>query len=68
MHTLSETQIKKHNVSFIAKQARDVLHDRGVTDIDFRNLPHDVGQTYSTKEASDHVQRLIQLNTNYRTW
>ena len=54
-----EKTIKRHNVNFIVKQARDVLNSKNIAGLCTNQLPLDYGQLYTTEEASKIIDKVV---------
>ena len=57
--THKEKTVKQISVSFIAKQARDVLNDLGVVGVCVNKLPYDYEQLYTIEQASKIIEDII---------
>jgi predicted xylose isomerase-like sugar epimerase len=54
-----EKTVKRHNVNFIVKQARDVLNSKNIAGLCTNQLPLDYGQLYTTEEASKIIDKVV---------
>ena len=54
-----EKTVKRHNVNFIVKQARDVLNSKNIAGLCTNQLPRDYGQHYTTEEASKIIDEVV---------
>lgn len=66
MFTFEEKTIKRHNVNFIAKQAKDVLELKGTMQMCINELPTDYGQLYTTVEASGIINNVVFDSRSHR--
>ncbi len=63
--TDKEALVKRHDVAFIIKQARDVLKSKRIHKVRTNQLPHDHGQLYTTEEASRIIASIVDDSIYY---
>ena len=68
VYTDVELRVKRHDVNFIAKQARDVLVDKRILAFNSGYLPVDFGQLYTTKEVSEIINNIVFDTMNSRRY